>query len=104
VPLARGSLYLAAIRDWYGRSGITWRQSNTPDGSCCLEMLNGALGRGRPEVFNTDQGVPFTAPAWTGGWSRRGAVSRDGRGRCLDNVLASARGGVDDEPVLVPGQ
>jgi putative transposase len=38
-----------------------WRLSNTLDGSFCQEMLEEALGRGKPEVFNTDQGVQFTA-------------------------------------------
>src|SRR5262249_46009157 len=46
------------------------------------------LSRGRPEVFNTDQGVQFTAQAWTGRLESAGvAVSMDGRGRCLDNVF-----------------
>jgi putative transposase len=37
---------------------------------------------------NTDQGVQFTAAAWTGRLERAGvSVSMDGRGRCLDNVF-----------------
>ena len=31
----------------------------------CPEMLDEALSQGRPEVFNTDQGVQFTAEAFT---------------------------------------
>jgi len=51
-------------------------------------MLDEALGRGRPEVFNTDQGVQFTSAAWTGRLESAGvSVSMDGRGRCLDNVF-----------------
>jgi putative transposase len=51
-------------------------------------MLEEALSRGTPEVFNTDQGVQFTANAWTGRLERAGvSVSMDGRGRCLDNVF-----------------
>jgi putative transposase len=88
VPLARGFMYLAAILDWFSRYVLAWRLSNTLDGSFCLEMLEEALGRGRPEVFNTDQGVQFTAPAWTGRLESAGvAVSMDGRGRGLDNVF-----------------
>jgi putative transposase len=88
VPLARGFMYLAAILDWYSRYVLAWRLSNTLDGSFCLDMLDEALGRGRPEVFNTDQGVQFTARAWTGRLEAAGvAVSMDGRGRCLDNVF-----------------
>ena len=88
VPLPTGFLYLAATIDWYSRYVVAWRLSNTLDGAFCLEMLEEALGKGRPEVFNTDQGVPFTAQAWTGRLEAAGvAVSRDGRGRCLDNVF-----------------
>jgi putative transposase len=88
VPLASGFMYLAAILDWYSRYVLAWRLSNTLDGSFCLEMLEEALGRGRPEVFNTDQGVQFTAAAWTGRLESAGvSVSMDGRGRCLDNVF-----------------
>jgi putative transposase len=88
VPLACGFLYLAAILDWFSRYVLAWRLSNTLDGSFCLEMLDEALSRGRPEVFNTDRGVQFTAQAWTGRLESAGvAVSMDGRGRCLDNVF-----------------
>jgi putative transposase len=88
VPLAAGFMYLAAIIDWYSRYVVAWRLSNTLEGWFCLEMLEEALGKGRPEVFNTDQGVQFTAEAWTGRLEAAGvAVSMDGRGRCLDNVF-----------------
>jgi putative transposase len=86
VPLARGFIYLAAILYWYSRYVLAWRLSNTLNGSSCLEMSDEALSRGRPEVFNTDQGVQFTAAAWAGRLESAGvAVSMDGRGRCLDN-------------------
>jgi putative transposase len=88
VPLMQGFMYLAAIIDWYSRYVIAWRLSNTLDGSFCLDMLEEALSMGRPEVFNTDQGVQFTAQAWTGRLESAGvAVSMDGKGRCLDNVF-----------------
>jgi putative transposase len=80
-------MYLAAVIDWFSRYVIAWRLSNTLDGSFCLEMLEEALRGGRPEVFNTDQGVQFTAAAFTGRLESAGvAVSMDGRGRALDNV------------------
>ena len=88
VPLASGFMYLAAVIDWFSRYVIAWRLSNTLDGSFCLEMLDEALAQGRPEVFNTDQGVQFTAQAFTGRLEAAGvAVSMDGKGRCLDNVF-----------------
>jgi putative transposase len=88
VPMRSGFMYLAATMDWYSRVVIAWRLSNTLDGGFCMEMLEEALGRGRPEVFNTDQGVQFTASSWTSRVESAGtAVSMDGRGRCLDNVF-----------------
>ena len=88
VPMPNGFMYLAAVIDWYSRYVISWRLSNTLDGSFCLEMLNEALCMGRPEVFNTDQGAQFTAEAFTGRLLSAGvAVSMDGKGRCLDNVF-----------------
>jgi putative transposase len=88
LPLASGFMYLAATIDWFSRYVVAWRLSNTLDGSFCQEMLEEALGRGTPEVFNTDQGAQFTAGAWTGRLESAGvSVSMDGRGRCLDNVF-----------------
>ena len=88
VPMPSGFMYLAAVIDWYSRYVIGWRLSNTLDGSFCLELLEEALRGGRPEVFNTDQGVQFTAAAFTGRLESAGvAVSMDGRGRALDNVF-----------------
>jgi putative transposase len=88
VPMASGFMYLAAVIDWYSRYVLAWRLSNTLDGSFCLELLDEALARGRPEVFNTDQGAQFTAEAFTARLVSAGvAVSMDGTGRCLDNVF-----------------
>jgi putative transposase len=88
IPLLHGFMYLAAIMDWYSRFVLAWRLSNTLEGTFCLEMLDEALSRGRPEVFNSDQGAQFTAEAFTGRLQLAGvAVSMDGRGRCLDNVF-----------------
>jgi putative transposase len=88
VPMPNGFMYLAAVIDWYSRYVIAWRLSNTLDGSFCLDMLDEALSLGRPEVFNTDQGVQFTAEAFTSRLLSAGvAVSMDGKGRCLDNVF-----------------
>jgi putative transposase len=88
VPLPTGFMYLAAVIDWYSRYVLAWRLSNTLDGAFCLEMLEEALKGGRPGVFNTDQGVQFTAEAFTGRLLSAGvAVSMDGRGRALDNVF-----------------
>src|SRR4029077_20645395 len=86
VPMPSGFMYLAAVIDWYSRYVIAWRLSNTLHGGFRPEMLEEALRSGRPEVFNTDQGVQFTAEAFTGRLLSAGvAVSRDGRGRAVGN-------------------
>jgi putative transposase len=88
VPMRHGFMYLTAVIDWYSRYVLSWRLSNTRDGGFCLEALDEALSRGRPEIFNTDQGSQFTSREYTGRLEGAGiAVSRDGRGRALDNVF-----------------
>src|SRR5271166_2817311 len=88
IPMPAGFMYLTAVLDWHSRYVLSWRLSNTLDVEFCLEALEEALRRGRPEVFNTDQGVQFTSAAFTGRLEAAGAkVSMDGKGRCLDNVF-----------------
>ena len=88
IGLPGGFMYLAAVIDWHSRYVLAWRLSNTLDGSFCLDLLREVLATGRPEVFNTDQGVQFTAGAFTGMLEAAGvAISMDGRGRCLDNIF-----------------
>ena len=88
VPMRRGFMYLTAVIDWFSRYVLSWRLSNTLEGRFCLEALDEALSLGRPEIFNTDQGSQFTSREYTGRLEEAGiAVSRDGRGRALDNVF-----------------
>ncbi len=88
IPLRQGFLYLVAIIDWFSRHVLSWRLSNTLDGSFCLEALDDALSQSRPEVFNSDQGSQFTSVKFTGRLISCGvAISMDGRGRALDNVF-----------------
>ena len=89
VPMHRGFLYLTAIIDWYSRYVLSWRLSNSMDGSFCREALLEALERyGTPEIFNTDQGAQFTSPQFTSILlSHNVRISMDGRGRALDNVF-----------------
>ncbi len=75
IPMARGFLYLVAIMDWYNRYVLSWRLSNNLDADFCVAALERALSKGRPEIFNTDQGSQFTSEAFTGtleqhGWER----------------------------------
>ncbi len=88
VPMPHGWMYLTVVMDWYSRYVLSWRLSNTLDGLFCLEALEEALARGTPEIFNTDQGVQYTAVAFTARLvAARVAISMDGRGRWMDNVF-----------------
>ena len=88
IPMARGFLYLVAIMDWYSRYVLAWRVSNTMDVDFCVEALEEALSKGKPEVFNTDQGAQFTSQAFTGALlEQRIQISMDGKGRYLDNIF-----------------
>ena len=88
VPLRHGFLYLVAVMDWFSRYVLSWRLSNTLEGTFCLEALDEALGQGQPEIFNSDQGSQFTATAFTSRLESQGtAISMDGRGRAIDNVF-----------------
>jgi len=89
LPMAHGFMYLVAIMDWYSRTVLSWRLSNTMDTSFCIDALTEAIeAYGAPEIFNTDQGSQFTSEAFTGVLSSHGiAISMDGRGRWMDNVF-----------------
>jgi putative transposase len=88
VPLRQGFMYLVAVLDWRSRYVLSWELSNTLDSAFCVSALEAALARGRPAIFNTDQGAQFTSRAFTGVLEAAGiAISMDGRGRALDNVF-----------------
>jgi putative transposase len=86
--MARGFLYLVAIIDWYSRYVLSWRLSNTLDAAFCVEALEEALKKGRPEIFNTDQGAQFTGEAFAGLLEQHGVrISMDGKERYNDNLF-----------------
>ena len=88
IPMKHGFMYLTAVIDWFSRYVLSWRLSNTLEGRFCLEALDEALSLGKPEIFNTDLGSQFTSREYTDRLEEAGiAVSRDGRGRALDNVF-----------------
>ena len=60
IRLKTGFMYLVAVMDWYGK----------------------------PEIFNTDQGVQFTSEAFTGVLLKNKIqISMDSKGRALDNIF-----------------
>ena len=88
VPMPLGFMYLVAVIDWFSRFVLAWQLSNTLDGLFCLDALRLACQLGRPDIFNTDQGVQFTARAFTDELEMAGIrISMDGRGRAFDNIF-----------------
>ena len=85
IPLQHGFMYLLAVIDWYSRYVLAWQLSNTLDGHFCQVALQQALTYGRPDIFNTDQGVQFTAHAFTD--ILKQAHIQNGRGRAFDNIF-----------------
>jgi putative transposase len=86
--MARGFLYLVPIIDWYSRYVLSWRLSNTLDAGFCVEALKEALRKGRPDVFNTDQGTQFTSETFTELLQYHEVrISMDGKGNYNDNLF-----------------
>jgi len=81
-------MYLVAILDWFSRYVLSWQLSNTLDNIFCINALEEALKLSQPEIFNTDQGVQYTAKAFTQILKDAEVrISMDGRGRALDNIF-----------------
>jgi putative transposase len=89
IPMAKGFVYLVAVMDWFSRRVLGWRLSITMETDFCVAALQEAMDRyGKPEIFNTDQGVQFTAAAFIAQLVTGGVrVSMDGKGRFLDNIF-----------------
>lgn len=88
IPMEKGFMYLVAVIDWHSRYVLSWRLSNSLDGVFCVDALEEALKFGKPEIFNTDQGVQFTSEKFTSILeSQNIRISMDSRGRAIDNVF-----------------
>ena len=83
-----GTVYLAAIIDWYSKAVLSWNISNTMDSTLVMGVLNEALNNyGVPEIFNTDQGSQYTSHIHTKTLDDLGVtISMDGKGRATDNI------------------
>ena len=86
---AKGFVYLVAVMDWFSRRVLSWRVSITMDSDFCVAALTEAMEvHGRPEIFNTDQGVQFTSADFLAGLEAKAVrISMDGKGRYLDNIF-----------------
>ena len=88
IRMKQGFVYLVAIMDWFSRYVVAWAVSITLEADFCIETLHRALDRGKPEIFNSDQGSQFTSAGFTGVLETAGIrISMDGRGRAFDNIF-----------------
>ena len=88
IRLRGGFIYLVAVMDWFSRYVLAWEVSVSLETSFCVSALNWALERGRPDIFNTDQGSQFTSHDFTGRLEDHSIdISMDGRGRVMDNIF-----------------
>lgn len=88
IRLLGGFIYLTAVIDWYSRYVLSWEVSITLESDFCCQALKRALECGKPEIFNSDQGVQFTSQAFTEILKEQQIrISMDGRGRALDNIF-----------------
>lgn len=89
VRLTKGFVYLVAIIDWHSRYVLSWKVSISLSNDFCVEALNEALQKyGKPDIFNTDQGVQFTSQDFIKILQNKGiAISMDSKGRALDNIF-----------------
>jgi len=89
IPMEKGFVYLTVIMDWYSRKILSWRLSNTLDTAFCIDALEEALDRyGKPDIFNSDQGVQYTSKDFTDVLKAKDIrISMDGKGAWRDNVF-----------------
>jgi putative transposase len=88
IRLNEGFVYLVAIIDWYSRYVVSWQLSNSLDAGFCVEALKEALKKGKPEIFNTDQGCQFTSTAFTDVLEKEKiSISMDAKGKVFDNIF-----------------
>ena len=88
IRLEQGFVYLVAIIDWYSRYILSWKISISLESELCVSALEEAIEKyGKPEIFNTDQGVQFTSNNFVSTLiQHKIMISMDGKGRALDNV------------------
>ncbi len=88
IRVKGGFMYLAAIIDWYSRSILAWKLSNTMDTALVTDVLKEAIDQyGKPEIFNSDQGSQYTSREHTGILkAQKIHISMNGKGRSIDNI------------------
>jgi len=89
IAMKRGYMFLFAITDLYSRYIINWGISNTMEAQWCVSIIKeGFYLKGKPEIFNTDQGSQFTSECYISFMEKEQVqISMDGKGRAIDNIF-----------------
>lgn len=88
IRLKAGWMYLVAILDWFSRYVVSWELDQTLEMPFVLSAVERALGQGKPQIWNSDQGSHFTSPQYTERLLEAGVrISMDGKGRAIDNIF-----------------
>ena len=81
IRLKDGFIYLLAIMDWHSKFVIDVEISNSLESTVFVETLKRALEKGKPEIFNSDQGSQFTAIECATSFDRKRDSNQYGRTR-----------------------
>lgn len=89
IPIKGGYVYLAVIIDWYSKSILSYKISNTMDTSLATTALKEAIEQyGTPQIFNSDQGSQYTSYEHTQILEDHHIqISMNGKGRSIDNIV-----------------
>lgn len=69
IPLRHGFLYLVAVLDWFSRYVLSWRLSNTLEGTFCCEALEEALLISRAAISRRRNPRSLArSKAWNSSW------------------------------------
>jgi putative transposase len=88
IPTEFGYLYLVAVLDLFSRYVVSWTLSDSLESDFCIDAIEKALKKGRPEILNSDQGVQYTSKAYINLLKENKiTISMSGKGRCWDNIF-----------------
>jgi len=88
IRLENKRAYLVAIMDWFSRYVINWKLSQNLELNFCIQNIEEALLKAKPEIHNSDLGSHFTSNDYMEKLEEKNVqISMDGRGRCMDNIF-----------------
>jgi len=81
-------MYLVAVLDWFSRYVVSWELDQTLLNQFVMDAIQTAFLRGKPQIFNSDQGSHFTSNQYVDLLKENQIqISMDGRGRAMDNIF-----------------